>query len=390
MTKQKDYTLTKKSALTKISINEFKNSLPDIKNSEESKSIIIANWLAEIIKKELKSGKFHFSEVLPSKAEFAYLLGVSIGTMQHAIRYLEDLGYVESKQCIGTMIKDCKKPAKVRKLTSKRDIAILEIKRYILNGGFKVGSYLPSSRTIATIIGYSNNTTRLAIDALVAENILKRRFKNSKDNGWVVLSLDFDCPSGVNNPSSQTLVDIAAKDLEKIITGELKLGDKIPSHNELAKRLKVSLKTVHDALQILVQKGYLLPRRGTYGTTVIKFPGSSNSSKRLEDKIFAPAQDAALYHYEKTQNHIKKLIAQNYEIGEKLPSIVNLAKDLGLSPNTVRTALQNLAKEGYLVFSRGRYGGTFVIDIPEVETQAFKWLSVNPSFAKEYQNLEEN
>lgn len=390
MTKQKDYTLPKKIELTKISINEFKSSLPDIKNSDESKSIVIANWLAEIIIKELKSGKFMFSQILPSKAEFAYLLGVSIGTMQHAIRYLEDLGYVESKQCIGTMLKDYRKPANVRKLTSKRDIAIIEIKRYILNGGFKVGSYLPSSRTIATIIGYSNNTTRLAIDALVAENILKRRFKNSKDNGWIVLSLDFDCPSGVNSQNSQTLVDMAAKDLEKIITSELKLGDKIPSHHQLAQRLKVSLKTVHDALQILVQKGYLLPRRGTYGTTVIKFPGSSNSSKRLEDKIFAPAKEAALYHYEKTQNHIKKLIAQNYEIGDKLPSIVNLAKDLGLSPNTVRTALQNLSKEGYLVFSRGRYGGTFVIDIPELEPQAFKWLSVNPSFAKEYQNLKEN
>lgn len=27
----------------------------------------------------------------------------------------------------------------------------------------------------------------------------------------------------------------------------------------------------------------------------------------------------------------------------------------------------------------------FVIDIPEIESQTFKWLAVNPAFAKEYQ-----
>ena len=46
----------------------------------------------------------------------------------------------------------------------------------------------------------------------------------------------------------------------------------------------------------------------------------------------------------------------------------------------------NLAKEGYLAFSRGRYGGTFVIDIPEMEEQAFKWLAVNPKYAEVYKN----
>ena len=45
--------------------------------------------------------------ILPSKAEFAfYLLGVSIGTMQNAFRQIEDAGVVESKQCIGTLVRD--------------------------------------------------------------------------------------------------------------------------------------------------------------------------------------------------------------------------------------------------------------------------------------------
>ena len=142
MENRTDYTLVKKTELAKININAFKSSLPDLKNSEEAKSIVIGTWLAERIKNGIKTGEFKISGVLPSKSEFAYLLGVSIGTMQHALRYLEDLGFVESKQCIGTMIKDYTKPSSLRKLTSKRDLAIAEIKRYILNGGFKTGSEL--------------------------------------------------------------------------------------------------------------------------------------------------------------------------------------------------------------------------------------------------------
>lgn len=383
MDNKENYVLPKKSNLVKININEFKTTLPDIKNSETSKSMVIAGWLADWIKNGLKSNKICISNVLPSKSEFAYLLGVSIGTIQHAIRHLEDLGYVESKQCIGTMIKDYSKPTTLRKLTSKRDLAIEAIKRYILNDGFKVGSFLPSSRTIATIIGFSNNTTRLAIDALVAENILKRRFKNARDNGWVVLTLDIEVSKTRKNQNSETLVEMTTKDIENFIVNNLQIGDKMPSHHELSKMLKVSLKTAHDALQTVINKGYLLSRRGTYGTSVIKIPGQ-NTTLKTEDKIFAPAKDAAFYHYEKTQNYIKRLIAQNYEIGDKLPSIKSMAQELDLSPNTIRTAFQNLAKEGYLVFSRGRYGGTFVIDIPEIEQEAFKWLAVNPSFAKEY------
>ena len=84
------------------------------------------------------------------------------------------------------------------------------------------------------------------------------------------------------------------------------------------------------------------------------------------------------------------MIADEYEIGDKLPSIMELSKKFDLSPNTIRKAFHNLAKEGFLVFSRGRYGGTFVIDIPEIESQTFKWLAVNPQFAKQYQEMESN
>ena len=89
-----------KSALTKIKISDITVELPDLKNCDDSKSIVIGKWLSEWIKTDLSLGKVQVNNIIPSKSEFAYLLGVSVGTMQNAFRNLEDVGYVESKQCI--------------------------------------------------------------------------------------------------------------------------------------------------------------------------------------------------------------------------------------------------------------------------------------------------
>lgn len=387
------YLFPKKSELKVIDINDITVELPDLKNTFESKASVIASWLAAWIETDLKAGKIHLNDIIPSKSQFAYLLGVSIGTIQNAIRIVEDMGYVESKQCIGTLVSDCKKQtASIRKLTSKRELAVEAIKSYILTDGFKPGSHLPSTRTIATIIGFTTNTTKLALDVLTAQNILIHKFKSSKEASWIVKSTDFEVTRTSIQQSSETLVDMVVKDLENYISKNLKVGDRIPAHGELATSLKASIKTIHDALQVLIGRGILLARRGRYGTSVVRIPNNSESSlnSKLETSIFASAQDTAFYHYEKTQNHIKKMIAQEYQIGDKLPSISQLAAKLDLSPNTIRKAFHNLADEGYLVFSRGRYGGTFIIDIPEVEAQTFKWLAVNPTYAKEYHGVEVN
>jgi len=376
--------LIKKSDLQELKISDISADLPDLKNIKESKAIAIAKWMAEWIKSDLKSGSLKVNTLLPSKATFAYTLGVSIGTMQNALRHLEDLGHVESKQCIGTIVKDYKKNStSMRKLTSKREIAIEEIKKYIIRNKIKIGKNLPSSRIIAEKINCSPNTTRLALENLCTSGILTHKFKNSKETGWVLKSLDFE----VNKTSAnETLVLKVQNDLKNYITANLRVGDKMPAHEELSKELKVSIKTMHDALKMLIDEGILLARRGRYGTSVIKMPNEMAVEQRRETSIFASAQETAFYYYEKTQNHIKRMIAENYEIGSKLPSIMELSKQMDLSPNTIRKAFHNLAKEGFLAFSRGRYGGTFVIDVPEMEEQTFKWLAVNPKYAEVYKN----
>ena len=122
----------KRNDLETINIDEFGIDLPELKNIVESKALVIGKWLECRIKTDLANNKIAINNLLPTKREFAYLLGVSVGTMQNAFRYLEDVGLDESKQCIGTMIKDLEKTS-VRKLTSKREIAIESVKKYILD-----------------------------------------------------------------------------------------------------------------------------------------------------------------------------------------------------------------------------------------------------------------
>ncbi len=379
--KEEKYIQPKKSELRQLGINDISQELPNLKDIKESKAIVIGKWIMSWIDKNNISP----NTLMPSKPELAYLLGVSIGTIQNALRYIEDMGYVESKQCIGTIIKDRNaKGNNIRKLTSKREIAINAIKKYIIEKDFKINDSLPSSRSIAEEIGCSNNTTRLALEFLSTQNILEHKFKNSNEIGWIVKTLEFKLDENIDKNLS--LVKKVEDDLKKYITENLQIGSKMPPHETLSKDLSVSIKTIHDALKLLIDEGILLARRGRYGTTVVKMPNNKNIQIQKETSIFAPAPDTAFYYYEITQNHIKKMIAENHEIGAKLPSILDLSKQLDLSPNTVRKAFHNLAKEGYLAFSRGRYGGTFVIDIPETEEQAFKWLAVNPKYAEVYKN----
>ncbi|MBR6099191.1 GntR family transcriptional regulator [bacterium] len=381
----KDYIFPQKADLKPIILSELNLTVPDLKSNDEAKSIIIAKWMMKWIDEKLGSGSISVGALLPSKPELAYFLGVSVGTIQNSLRYIEDFNYVESKQRIGTIIKDRNSDtAGVRKLTSKREIAIKKIKKFIISNKIKKDEFLPSSRALSELINCSANTTRLALEYLCTVNILAHSSKSSADNGWRVVSVDFSASFSSSDMEQKTLVTKIEKDLKDYIDANLHIGDKLPAHSELSDMFKVSIKTVHDALKALIDDGILLARRGRYGTTVIRLPKDNLAYKKLEKSIFAPAQDAAFYYYEKTQNAIKEMIANNYEIGSKLPSIVELSREMDLSPNTIRKAFHNLAKEGYLVFSRGRYGGTFVVDIPQTGEETFKWLAVNPQYAKTY------
>ena len=173
----------KKKSLRQISTNEISLNLPDLKHTEETKAVIISKWIMQWIDEDLNSEKISAGNLLPNKPDLAFLLGVSIGTIQNALRFVEDAGYVQSKQCIGTIINDKNSNTEIRKLTSKREIASEKIKQLIVKHNFKSGENLPSSRAIAKEIESSPNTTRLALEYLCAEGILALCSKKSNDTG---------------------------------------------------------------------------------------------------------------------------------------------------------------------------------------------------------------
>ncbi|MCM1266037.1 MAG: GntR family transcriptional regulator [Candidatus Gastranaerophilales bacterium] len=368
------YVNYKKNDLKHIQISELKVSLPDLKNTNKTETI--SNWLMNWIDNAIETEKITAGYLLPTKAELAYALGVSLGTIQNVLRMIEDKGYIHSKQCIGSIIKNRNdENSELRKRTSKKDIAEEKIKNYIRINNLSAGDIMPVSRQLAREIDMTLNTVRNAISKLISMNILKYNEKKEliiKSNEFIINE----------EADEETLVNKVKHDLKKYICENFKVGDKLPPHDDLAKEFNVSMKTIHNAIQLLVKENMLLPRRGAYGTTITNTSMNSSFEPRREMSIFAPAQETAFYHYQKIQNKIKNIISEQYDIGSKLPSINEFSQLLDVSPNTIRKALNNLAKDGILRFTRGRYGGTYVIDMPEVAEQAFKWLAVNPQYTR--------
>ena len=318
----------------------------------ENKVNKIADWLTNWIKAKLASGEVKPYDMLPSKGDLAFHIGVSQGTIQNVFRYVEDCGLVESKQKIGTFIKPESNAAV--KLTSKREFAVEEIKKYIKNNNLNTGDYLISTRKLAQITGISNATIRMAFASLVIEGILKK-----VNNSFVIEKVDYDIlPIRV-----QTITEKTASALRTFIKDNYHKGDKLPCNTELASMFKVSVKTLHDAIKLLTKEGLLYPKRGQYGTIVI------NSDENND-----------LYNYEHAELQLRSYIAQNCEIGSKLPSMQKLAKLYSVSAKTIKKALDNLADDGYVTFTRGRYGGTFVTDIPQGVNEAYKWLALSSDF----------
>lgn len=323
----------------------------------ENKVNKIATWLIDWIKLSLECGKIQPYDLLPSKADLACHIGVSQGTMQNAFRMLEDAGYVESKQRIGTYIKGNIEKNQLEKLTSKRELAIEILKKYLLENSYNVGDVLLSTRKLAEITGISNTTLQMAINNLISIDVIKKQ-----GNTFVVNKIDFE----VEKIQNLTLVEKVAKRLKKYVLESLQPGDKLPTNTYLTKRFKVSVKTIHDAVKLLAKEGLLYTRRGQYGTIIL---GDSAEQVNTEQ-----------YFYEKIEQKIRQYIATNCQTGDKLPSIKEFSTIYETSEKTVKKALDNLAEDGYLAFSRGRYGGTFVLDIPQASGEAYKWLAISTDY----------
>ncbi len=369
----------------KIAINEFPSEVPDFKSTFEPKDSIIKKWIINWILSSIEKKTIKENDILPKKTEISEYLGVSVGTVQNAIRYVEDEGFLKSKQRLGTMISGTSNPiSEIKKSTSKRDKSIIAVQRIIMQKEYSIGKPIPSTRKMAEILGISQNTTRLAYEYLSRIGIIEAKKSRGYDSNWILKdhpTISDDVIKATESLSADTLVKKLTQELKTFLADNFKVGDKIPSHEDLASSLNVSVKTIHDCIKQLGSEGIILSRRGRYGTILSKNPLNNSYEPLKESSIFAKAEDAALYSYQKVESKIINLIKLNYKPGEKLPSMKELAIHFDVSTNTIRKALNNLSSEGYITFGRGRFGGTFLIDIPDSsQTQTYQWLSINPDF----------
>ncbi len=383
-----------KTSLTRIEMNMLPKQKPDFDLPGATKDGLIAEWLKDWIRNGVENGDLTESHLMPKKADIAKYLGVSVGTVQNAIRFIEDEGFVESKQRIGTIISNPERSgSRLRKLTSKRDHAVIAVKKLILDRNIQPGEALPSAREIARIIGSAPNTTRLALEFLASQGCVENRGARGNKANWFLYEVPTLSDSEtVTAIASDTLIDQIERDLKKLIADNYNVGDKLPSHLELADTLKVSIKTVHDAMCRVTEQGIVQSKRGRYGTYIMRKPDADKLFSTEEAaSIFMPAQEALFYNYEKVEKHLKVLIAKKFQLGDKLPSMSQLAEALDVSSNTIRKALQNLAQEDVVRFERGRYGGTFVTKVPEIqEEKSFAWVSINPETIKSYRKQGSN
>lgn len=386
------YALVSKASLSRVPVSQMPRKLPDLKSKGVNKDSQIANWLKTWITDGLAKGTLSEANLLPRKADLAKYLDVSVGTVQNAIRYVEDEGFVESKQRIGTIIRSNRDGgSRLRKQVSKRDQAVVAIRQMLHRQNFEKGDTLPSAREIAKSIGSAPNTTRLALEYLCHENILESLGTRGNKANWMVLRVLKAGETQLEAPTieSETLIDQLERDLKRYIAEKLDESDKLPSHLELAEQFKVSIKTVHDTMKRLVEQGIVHSKRGRYGTYVLRKPDPNKiMAPSKARKMFVPAKyTASFYNYEKVEQHLKQLIAAKHKVGDKLDPMGEIAKKLDVSSNTIRKALQNLANEGYVSFSRGRYGGTFVNKLPKVDTKkTMRWVSINPETIRSYRS----
>lgn len=327
----------------------------------ENKVEKLSKWIISWIVMSLNKGKIKPHDLLPSKSELACHIGVSLGTMQNVFRFVEDAGYIESKQKLGSFIKD-RTRKQVEKLTSKKDLAADSIKKYMKKNRMMAGDTLIPTRDLAIVIGVSTATVRAAIMSLVVQGVLEK-----KKSSFVLTGRSFR----VNNVLAETLVEKVAITIKKYIAENLKPGDKLLSNKELSKKFKISLKTVHDAVKLLAKEGVVYTRRGQYGTIVMSITDRTN-----------PKQ----YNYEQIEKKIRQYIIENCKSGDKIPAIKTLAKEYSTSEKTVKKALDNLASDGYITFVRGRYGGTFVMEVPTSDKESYTWLALNSDYAEDMSN----
>jgi DNA-binding GntR family transcriptional regulator len=261
----------------RLGVQDLPKQKPQLQRGSGTKDGMIAQWLTAWITEGLANQSLTELHLLPKKSEIANYLDVSISTVRNAIRFVEGEGHVESKQRIGTVIcQDNSSRLRLRKQTSKLYKAVEAIQRFIVKKQLKTSKLMPSARELAKAIGAELDTTHLALRSLVNKGVLSSREVRGNKAHWHVADITLMDATVLSHPhvdghkiTSENLIDQVERDLIAMVAQECHPGDMLPTRKELAKRFRVSIKTVNDAMERLADVGIVYARRSKYGGTFV-------------------------------------------------------------------------------------------------------------------------
>ncbi len=365
-----------------LTLNDIKIPKPNFGVSKTPKGQVVSAWLIDWIKHSLEYGIADIGDFIPTKEELAGFLGVSSATMQNSIRQVKDLGYFSSKQSLGTCIADFySKDIKPQDELCHGSIAECKIKKIVLDEKIKINEPILSISELSRMTDISQNTIRFTLVKLAQKGYLEKVHLKGNKYSWIYKK-EFELTqeellNGIEDEDF-TLTHQLVDKIQKYIEKTYKQGEKILPNMAFSAMFDVSIKTVNDAMKILNAKKVILSRRGRYGTIYLGENRLNKTSFVSSERRKLNSSQKYIYSWQKALGHLKKYIIENYEIGDKIAPIRELASILNVSPNTIRRALVTLFQSGHLVSKRGKLGGIFIMDMPEPDEDAYRWLAINP------------
>ncbi|MFE7115954.1 GntR family transcriptional regulator [Streptomyces sp. NPDC057654] len=294
---------------------------------------------AEIVTKlrqGIADGTYPASTRLPSIKSLAAEFGVSYHTTHAAVHDLAEEGLVDPlRGSQGTIVvAPDESPAFQRRAAT----AAAQLRQDIADGTYPAGTWLPSRAELAAKLGVGVTVYGAATRILAKEGLVHSRH----GQGTFVLPPD-ETRSG---PVTQRDL-VAARLRQDIADGTYPAGSLLPSRLDLAAKCNTSYQTCRQAVRALAEEGLVSPHSGP--AVVVLAPGETPRP------VLSASQQREL-----VAARLRQDIADGtYPAGSLLPSRLDLAAKLKVTPLACREAVHVLTAEGSVAVYNGR--GTVVL-----------------------------
>ena len=214
-----------------LTLDDIKISKPDFDASKKvPKGQLVTNWLVDWIKHSLEFGIADIGDFIPTKEVLAQYLDVSTATVQNSIRQVKDLGYVISKQSLGTCIADFySNDIKNQDELYHGTITECKIKKIVIDDNIQLNEPIPSIGEFALRTHISQNTIRFSLINLAQKGYLEKIHLKGNKYSWIYKKEFSLTPEELNNgikDENFTLTHQLIEKIQKYIEKTYKQGDK--------------------------------------------------------------------------------------------------------------------------------------------------------------------